>query len=69
MMDKLRKLHRYSHGYLKDGGTFQFLEVFHLEINNDGKIIDGEISAMINSKYEVMTLHHFLEKIRPETIA
>ena len=39
-----------------------------LEIDETGKIVNGEVSVMIDGKYEVDTLKHFLERIRPETI-
>lgn len=68
-INTLHKLRRYSTGYLKDGGTFQFLEIFDLSIDTEGNIINGEVSAMINAKYEVMTLEHFLKRIRPETLS
>ena len=47
---------------------FCFWIFFHLEIDETGKIVNGEVSVMIDGKYEVDTLKYFLERIRPETI-
>ena len=60
-MNKIKKLHRYVHGLTKDEKPFLFLDFFHLEIDETGKIVNGEVSVMIDGK-------HFLERIRPETI-
>lgn len=67
-MNKNKKLHRYVHGLTKDEKPFFFFFFFHLEIDETGKIVNGEVSVMIDGKYEVDTLKHFLERIRPETI-
>lgn len=67
-MNKIKKLHRYVHGLTKDEKPFLFLDFSHLEIDETGKIVNGEVSVMIDGKYEVDTLKHFLERIRPETI-
>ena len=67
-MNKIKKLHRYVHRLTKDEKPFLFLDFFHLEIDETGKIVNGEVSVMIDGKYEVDTLKHFLERIRPETI-
>ena len=67
-MNKIKKLHRYVNGLTKDEKPFLLLDFFHLEIDETGKIVNGEVSVMIDGKYEVDTLKHFLERIRPETI-
>ena len=67
-MNKIKKLLRYVHVLTKYENPFLFLDFFHLEIDESGKIVNGEVSVMIDGKYEVDTLKHFLERIRPETI-
>ena len=56
-MNKIKKLHRYVHGLTKDEKPFLFLDFFHLEIDETGKIVNGEVSVMIDrnrsiKKYE-----------------
>ena len=68
-MSETKKLHRYVHGITKDRKPFLFLDFFHLDIDGSGKIVDGEVSVMIDGKYEVDTLKHFIKRINPETIA
>ena len=46
-MNKIKKLHRYVHGLTKDEKPFLFLDFFHLEIDETGKIVNGEVSVMI----------------------
>ena len=49
-MNKIKKLHRYVHGLTKDEKPFLFLDFFHLEIDETGKIVNGEVSVMIDGK-------------------
>lgn len=64
-MNKIKKLHRYVHGLTKDETPFLFLDFFHLEIDETGKIVNGKVSVMIDGKYEVDTLNKLLRHAFP----